>query len=439
MSLPERSHPRDFEAVVSRLEEVRDRTLLLVGDLDWPTLRRQHIPILSPIVWDLGHIGHFEELWIGQRLGGHPPLVAGFERLFDPGLNPRPTRGALPLPDEEDLFAYLERVRRQSLEVMRREPAEPELARNGMVWELVAQHEEQHQETILQALHVLEDPPYRPATRRELSDGGAATTSDMVLVPGGRFAMGWAGGGFAYDNELPAHTVEVAPFLIDRRPVSEEAYLAFIEEGGYRRRELWSEAGWHWVQEEEARAPLSWRSQGAGWRVRSMDRESPPRPGVPVCHVCWHEADAYARFVGKRLPTEAEWEKAALLDPGSGVSRPYPWGDEPPTPQRANIDQLVFGPGANGSPGGASALGVEQMVGDVWEWTASDFLPYPGFRAYPYPEYSEVFFGSEYKVLRGGSWATRPAVARGTFRNWDYPIRRQIFAGFRCARDAENG
>jgi iron(II)-dependent oxidoreductase len=156
-----------------------------------------------------------------------------------------------------------------------------------------------------------------------------------------------------------------------------------------------------------------------------------------VQHVCWYEADAYARWSGKRLPTEAEWEKAASWDAPAGRKRRYPWGDESPDHDRANLGQRRFGPDPVGShPRGVSAYGCHQMLGDVWEWTASDFEPYPGFVSFPYREYSEVFFGPEYKVLRGGSWATHPRAVRSTFRNWDYPIRRQIFAGFRCARDA---
>jgi iron(II)-dependent oxidoreductase len=160
-----------------------------------------------------------------------------------------------------------------------------------------------------------------------------------------------------------------------------------------------------------------------------------------VQHVCWYEADAYARWAGKRLPTEAEWEKAASWSSGSSWSagkRRYPWGDSPPSPALANLGQQRYGPSATGSyRGGVAPCGAEQMIGDVWEWTASDFQPHPGFASFPYREYSEVFFGSAYKVLRGGSWATHPTAIRSTFRNWDYPVRRQIFAGFRCARDAD--
>ena len=170
--------------------------------------------------------------------------------------------------------------------------------------------------------------------------------------------------------------------------------------------------------------------------VDAFDRTGPVPPSHPVCHVGFHEADAFARWAGKRLPTEIEWEAAASWDPGRGTKSRYPWGDEAPDERRANVDQLLFDTAPVGAyPLGVSPVGCWGMIGDVWEWTASDFRAYPGYSTFPYPEYSEVFFGDEYKVLRGGSWATRPGAIRNTFRNWDYPIRRQIFAGFRCARD----
>jgi iron(II)-dependent oxidoreductase len=207
--------------------------------------------------------------------------------------------------------------------------------------------------------------------------------------------------------------VHVETFELDRLPVTNGAYMEFVEDGG--------------------EPPLYWTGDG---RMRDFERTVPIDPDLPVAHVSWVQADAYARWRGARLPTEAEWEKAAAHDPATGESRRWPWGGEPPTEERANLDQLGFGPAPAGAyPEGASAYGALGMVGDLWEWTSSDFTPYPGFEAFPYPEYSEVFFGGEYKVLRGGSWATRPRVARCSFRNWDHPIRRQIFAGFRCAWD----
>ncbi len=438
-------------AMARRLEQIRERTLALVAPLEWATLRKQHVPILSPMVWDLGHVANFEELWLVQRAVGEAPLVEAYGPMFDAMLNPRKDRERLPLPDQRVLYEYLGRVRERSLETLERWAERgaggDRLLADGFVFELVAEHEEQHQETILQALQVMEEPPYAPALRRHTPPGGPIP-GEMIRVAAGAFEMGTGGPGFAYDNEREAHAVDLPAFLIDPAPVTQGEYLGFVEEGGYRRRELWSETGWRWREETGAACPGNWLAaaggNGGGWRLRTMNRIRPLPAREPVTHVTYWEAEAFARWAGKRLPTEAEWEKAATWDPDGegpggvrGRKRPFPWGDEPPTPERANLDQLAFGPAEVGAyPAGVSAYGIHQMVGDVWEWTSSDFHAYPGFEAFPYPEYSEVFFGPDYKVLRGGSWATRPAVARGTFRNWDFPIRRQIFTGFRCARDA---
>src|SRR5205814_7133871 len=209
-----------------------------------------------------------------------------------------------------------------------------------------------------------------------------------------------------------------------------------IEEGGYRRRELWSDAGRAWLAESQAEAPKYWWREEGSWLRRSMDHVAAPDPSAAVIHVCYHEAAAFARWAGKRLPTEMEWEVAAAWDGARERSRDYPWGDRQPYESDANLDQLAFDVApVDTYPRNVSPLGCYGMIGDVWEWTSTNFTGYQGFAPFPYPEYSEVFFGSEYKVLRGGSWATRPGAIRNTFRNWDYPIRRQIFSGFRCARD----
>jgi len=243
-----------------------------------------------------------------------------------------------------------------------------------------------------------------------------------TFVPGGPFAMGTDDEAWAYDNERPAHLVDVAPFWIATAAVTNGDYEEFMADGGYERPALWSPAGWAWRRRAGLTAPEFWQREGRGsWsRARFGHFEEIPA-AEPVQHVCWYEADAYARWAGRRLPTEAEWEKAAA---GSD-------------PMGANLGGALFRPSPAGThTGGESRSGARQMLGDVWEWTASDFSAYPGFRSFPYREYSEVFFGHEYKVLRGGSWATHPSAVRVTFRNWDYPIRRQIFAGFRLARDA---
>jgi iron(II)-dependent oxidoreductase len=249
--------------------------------------------------------------------------------------------------------------------------------------------------------------------------------------------MGTSTEPWALDNERPAHPVHVPAFAIDIAPVTNEQYQAFIADDGYDRRELWSESGWAHRQQAALHAPQFWERDLAGrWWRRVFGVLTPLRSAQPVLHVCWYEAEAYANWAGKRLPTEAEWEKAARFDPATGQTRRYPWGDTEPDVSTANLGQRHLEPADVGAyPAGASASGVHQLIGDVWEWTASGFDPYPGFRAFPYAEYSDVFFGGDYRVLRGGSFGTDPVACRSTFRNWDHPIRRQIFAGFRLARD----
>jgi iron(II)-dependent oxidoreductase len=246
--------------------------------------------------------------------------------------------------------------------------------------------------------------------------------------------MGTSTEPWALDNERPAHLVDVPAFFLDRAPVTNARYQEFIDAGGYDDRRWWSASGWAHRKQAGLTAPMHWHGDGTYTRFGAR---VPIVADEPVVHVCWYEAEAFATWAGKRLPTEAEWEKAARYDLATGRSRRYPWGDEDPASAHANLGQRHLAPAPVGAyPAGASPHGVQQLIGDVWEWTSSDLHGYPGFAAFPYREYSEVFFGNEYKVLRGGSFGTDATACRGTFRNWDYPIRRQIFSGFRCARDA---
>lgn len=425
------------DAIRAELEETRERTLLLVSDLSNEDLTRQHSDLMSPIVWDLAHIAHFEELWLTRNLDG-PIEFVEMPGLFNPMENPRNVRGSLELPDLADCVDLMARIRERVLNRLNGVDFKSgsALARDGFVYHLVIQHEAQHNETMLQTLQLKLGEPYQPPARRELPRRGPEITDSEVAFPGGVVTIGTDRRVDTYDNERPQHSVQLDPFYIDAFPVTNGAYLEFINEDGYRRPELWTDQGAAWLSETGAKSPAYWTMRDGTWRVRTMDREGPVELDHPVCHVSYYEAEAFARFVGKRLPTEQEWEVAALWDPANDCTRAFPWGNEPADPNRANIDQLGFGTAPVGSyPQGVSPLGCHGMIGDVWEWTSSWFTGYPGFEAYPYPEYSEAFFGSDYRVLRGGSWATRPSAIRGTFRNWDYPIRRQIFSGFRCARD----
>jgi len=428
------------ERITELLREARERTVRLIEPVSDDDLRIQHDVLMSPIVWDLGHIAHFEELWLNRNVHGTVEF-GEMPGIYNPFEHPRRVRGALDLPGREEVLEILAEVRHRvldKLETLDLEAGDP-LLRDGYVYAMVAQHEYQHNETILQTLQLKRGEPYRaprgltvPEPRIEVAVGS------MVRFPGGAVPIGTSDRRIAYDNERPRHFVELRPFSIDVAPVTNAQYLEFMEDGGYRRRVLWSDAGWAWKEADSAESPKHWfrDAEGSTWHVRTFDRKGPMDPRRPVCHVTYHEAEAYARWAGKRLPNEFEWEAAASFDPASGQQQLFPWGDDSWTPQLANLDQLAFETAPVGAyPRNVSPLGCYGMIGDVWEWTSSDFSGYPGYQTFPYPEYSEVFFGTEYKVLRGGSFATRPGAIRNTFRNWDYPIRRQIFSGFRCASD----
>jgi len=430
----------DRAAIARQLLEARARTLLLIEPLTDEELRTQHDPLMSPIIWDLGHIAHFEELWLTRNLDG-PIEFVEMPGLFNPFEHPRRERGALRLPSIAECREVMVEIRGRVLARLADvdwDTSNP-LLRQGYVYRMVLQHEYQHNETMLQTLQLKKGRPYSPAARLEDTSGrspGAAGRGGMIRFAGGAVDIGTDDRSSAYDNERPRHTIELAPFWIDRNPVTNAEFAAFIEAGGYSAREHWSEPGWRWVTESGAEAPLYWRLVDGRWHGRSMDRDELVHPSHPVCHISYYEAEAFAHFAGKRLPTELEWEAAASWEAAAHTKLSYPWGEQAPSRELANLDQLSFGTRPVGSyRENVSPLGCYGMLGDVWEWTSSDFQPYPGFESFPYPEYSEAFFGTEYKVLRGGSWATRAGAIRNTFRNWDLPVRRQIFSGVRCARD----
>jgi iron(II)-dependent oxidoreductase len=379
------------------LERARETTLGLLEPLEDELLVAQVSPLMSPLVWDLAHIGWFEELWLIRGGDVNEPSLAGFDDLYDAFRHERAERSSLPILQPAEARAYLESVRRRALET---EPPDD-------MYALVVQHELQHQETMLQTLQLsglaYPTPPHdelRPQPRPE-----------DVLVPAGPFTLGTSDESWAYDNERPAHVVELPAFRIERHPVTNDRFAEFVEDGGYRERRYWSDGGWGWLRAEHVEAPLYWERPREGWLRRRFGQLEPVPPAEPVQHVSFYEAEAVAAWAGKRLPTEAEWEKAAQ---GANLAD-------------ANLGRTSFGP--------LPAAG-HSMLGDVWEWTSSPFAGYPGFEAFPYVEYSEVFFGDKHRVLRGGSWATDPLVARVTFRNWDLPQRRQLFSGVRLAADA---
>lgn len=432
------------ETIAAELLAARSRTRLLTDSVDDGELTAQHSRLMSPLVWDLAHIGNQEELWLLRNVGGREPMHPEIDPLYDAFEHPRSARPSLPLLPPAEARDYAHQVRGRVFDLLAdvRLSGQP-LLEAGFAFGLIAQHEQQHDETMLithqlrAGAAVLSAPAPGPAPADRLPA--------EVVIPAGPFTMGTDTEPWALDNERPAHLVDLPGFAIDTTPVSNAAYQRFIEDGGYQEPRWWSPAGWAHLMSAELTAPLFWSRVDGQWLRRRFGHLEPVPADEPVLHVTWYEADAYARWAGRRLPSEAEWEKAARHDPVSGRSRRFPWGDAAPGPQHANLGQRHLQPAPVGSyPEGASPYGVRQLIGDVWEWTASDFTPYPGFKAWPYREYSEVFFAppgepAEYKVLRGGSFAVAPVACRGTFRNWDYPVRRQIFAGFRTARDLADG
>jgi gamma-glutamyl hercynylcysteine S-oxide synthase len=419
-----------LDDIVRDLERARVRTLHLT-DLDEPTLLAQHDPLMSPLIWDLAHIGQQEELWLLR--GGDPTrpgmLDPEVDSLYDAFKHRRADRPALPLLPPVEARAYDYEVRGRVLDLLERTPEE-DLFTAGMV----VQHEEMHDETMLATLQLRQGPPVLIA-RRDLPPG-RPVAGDRVFIPGGQFILGVDADSepFSLDNERSAHAVDVAPFWIGRVPVTSRQWSEFMADGGYQRSDLWSARGWEHRIEADLERPKFWT--GTGTRRRFGIEEDVP-PDEPVQHICYFEAEAFAKWSGARLPTEIEWEKACAWDPAANARRAWPWGSSPPTAELANLGGHGLRPAAAGAyPQGASAYGVEQMIGDVWEWTSSDFTPWPGFTPMIYRRYSEPFFGGDYKVLRGGSWAVAAPVIRPSYRNWDHPIRRQIFTGVRLAWDA---
>lgn len=397
-----------------RLEAGRAETLALVADLGETELRAQPDPGFSPLGWHVGHIAFTEGRWLLRDCPDAPRPDADASRLWDANGLPLADRGAaLPAPDA--LFAYADDIRARALDRLESRP--PDGA--ARLWRWIDQHEAMHVET-MSFLRGLLDGGVAPA------DGAAAVApAEMVDIPAGPFRMG-SDHPDAMDNEGAPHWVELPAYRIDRFPVTQGQFAAFVAAGGYDRSDYWSAEGWEWRrgrgQGQALSTPLYWRPGG---------------DGHPVCGVSWFEADAYARFAGKRLPAEAEWDKAACWDDEAGRARTYSWGETPPTGTRANFGGTRAGTGPVGAwPGGDSAYGVADCLGNVWEWTASDFAAYPGFSAYPYDAYSRPYFDGRHKVLRGGSWATRGRLLRASFRNWYRPGTRQVLAGFRCAADA---
>jgi len=418
-------------SVIEALKDARARTLELALDLDDAQWLGPRLAVVNPLRWELGHVAWFQERWVLRRARGAKPLRDDADALYDSMRVPHDTRWDLPLPDRRATLSYMAEV----LERVLAAPTEPD----PYFHRLALFHEDMHDEAFTYTRQTLEYGA--PRLSQAASDGaraGALAAGPLlgdVEVPGGLHVLGAVRGRdrFVFDNEKWGHPVEVARFHIARAPVTNAEFASFVEAGAYDARRFWSDDGWRWRTLTRARMPAYWRrAKGGGFEARTFDRWASVAPHRPIVHVCWFEAEAYARWANRRLPTEAEWELAAATT----EKRALPWGDEPPGDARANVDGRFGGlVDVAALPAGDSAFGCRQMIGNVWEWTSSRFAPYPGFAADPYEEYSEPWFATPHMVLRGGSWATRGRLLRTTWRNFYPPDRRDVLAGFRtCAR-----
>ncbi|MDB9528900.1 SUMF1/EgtB/PvdO family nonheme iron enzyme [Oscillatoria sp. CS-180] len=404
----------------ANLTACRQSTLGLINVLTDAEFSQQAHPDFSPVGWHLGHIAFTESLWLLEYLKRDKCAYPQYQRLFAADGLPKTERQVL--PSLAEILTFMETIRDRTLTYLETAPLHQQLR----LWQWILQHESQHAEiaTYILALHRQEQPiSTAPCTAEEIAIPLSASKDNMVFVASGEFPLGHESVE-ALDNEQPQRAVQLTDYWIDRTPVTVAEYSEFVAAGGYQNSQWWHPQGWHWVAANEIMQPLYWRPE-AEWA------------NTPVCGVSWYEADAYACFVGKRLPTEAEWERAAQWQPATGTVQPMPWGDAPATVHRGNFDGERGGVTPVGEfPAGRSAVGCDDMLGNVWEWTSSWFDGYPGFTPYPYADYSQAYFDKRHRVLRGGSWATRRWVLRPTFRNWYQPEVRQLFAGFRCVLSA---
>jgi gamma-glutamyl hercynylcysteine S-oxide synthase len=425
------------EELAAQLGAARNSTRRLTDDLSTPQLMGPMLPIVNPILWEIGHVGWFHEYWTLRHAHGETPILARADALWNSSTVAHATRWDLDLPDRDGVFGYMADV--LSRQVDRLAGGVDLLAR--YFYDLAIRHEDMHVEALAYTRQTLgyarPQALGSPATQR------AGAWGDDVDVPGGQWQLGSTPtDGFVFDNEKWAHAVEIAPFRIAKAPVTNAEFAAFVEEGGYQRREFWSVPGWEWRERAGAEHPAYWlNNEGSSWTWRNHDKVEALPPHAPVAFINWYEAQAYCNWAERRLPTEAEWEAAAVGEPSAtglclaNVKRRWPWGEAAPSAERANLGFAFDGPlDVAACAAGDSAFGCRQMIGNVWEWTASDFVPFPGFSADPYEDYSQPWFNTR-KVLRGGSFATSARLARPLYRNFFTPERNDVIAGFRtCAR-----
>jgi iron(II)-dependent oxidoreductase len=433
-------HPVPTEYLASIVRDTDSRTMALIAGLSDDQLMGPKLRIVNPMLWEIGHIAWFHENFILRMVDGKASIRDDADTLYDSMKVAHDTRWDLPLPDLAETRRYMEATRDAVID--RLGEADMASVRDSYFTQLVVFHQDMHNEafTYTRQTHGYAAPDLGDGV--VLQDAAAGPLPGDVDIPGGVHMRGAQPTDPYYmDNEKWGNGYEVEPFNIARAPVTNEAFQAFVDDGGYEREELWTKAGWDWRCHANAEHPVYWQRTEDGWKVHEFDQVNPLRPHAPVVHVCWYEADAWCRWAGRRLPWEGEWEVAASRSPQPGYDglrgpkTRYPWGDAPPELHHANLDGWHGGTVDVAAYGaGDSAYGCRQMMGNVWEWTNSEFVVYEGFSPDPYADYSAPWFDGKHTVLRGGSWATRGRIVWNTFRNFYTCDRRDVIAGFRtCA------
>lgn len=438
------TQPVSTAYLIANLQDSRNRTLELFNDLDDSQIMGPKIRTVNPLKWEIAHTAHFYEFFILRQLYGHDSVIGErADQLYDSINIHHDVRWDLPLPSREDTLAYMQAVLDRLVERLDGDTASEQ---DSFIYQFGIFHEDMHTEAFLWARQNLAYPTPSLAIAGDVStERSAGSHAGWATVPGGRFRLGAEKSArFMFDNEKWAHEVIIAPFEISKAALTNAEFQAFVDDGGYGDQRFWDKDGWAWRREAEAQHPVYWQLNGPGnWLVRRFDRTFPLPPHEAVIHVNWYEATAYCNWAGVRLPSEAEWEVAALGQAGADGhlaeniamgKRRYPWGNTAPDATHANLDGRGLGPVDVGAlPAGDSAFGCRQMLGNVWEWTADTFLPFGEFSADVYKEYSTMLFGDT-KVMRGGAWTTRGRMIHGTYRNFFGPERRDVFAGFRTCK-----
>ena len=430
--------------LAAMLQDARIRTLELVDDLSAEQLIGPKLPTVNPLRWEIGHVAYFYEYFISRQLYGQVSLLGDrADQLYDSIAVAHDTRWDLPLLSLDETLGYMLGVKDwliDRLGTLSDESLASE--QDSFIYQFGVFHEDMHTEAFLWARQALAyaTPILRNATDMTL-ERKCGPLDGFVEVPGGVFVLGASiDAPFLFDNEKYAHEIIVEPFAISRAPVTNVEFAEFVNNGGYDCDTYWCAEGWAWRSAHGLKHPGYWFADGLGhWRMRRFDYDVLLPDYEPVSHISWYEANAYCRWIGERLPTEIEWEVAALGIPAANgglasKKRRYPWGDIAPTIVHANLDGRALGCiDVAALPDGDSAFGCRQMLGNVWEWTADVFQPFPGFLPDAYKEYSTDLFGNT-RVLRGGAWPTRSRMIHGTYRNYFRADQWNVFSGFRtCA------